>query len=117
MGVDVQRDRLAIADLELQVADLIQRREEVAEELAAEVVNLVLAYERLERELELLASQIETQQLQQAVMEAAYRTGQENTGTMLEVWQRTETLESHLIEQMAERGRLRVLLETLLAEK
>ena len=93
-GGDVQRDRLAIADLELQVADLIRRREAVAEDLAAEVVDLVLAYEEGERALELLQVQLETQRLQQAVMESSYRTGQGDTGAMLRVWQRTEALAS-----------------------
>ena len=78
--------------LELQVADLVRRREEVAEDLATEVVDLVLAYEEGEKALELLQMQLETQQLQQAVMESSYRTGQGDTGAMLAVWQRTETL-------------------------
>lgn len=98
-GGDVQRDRLAIADLELQVADLARRREEVAEDLAGEVVRLVLAYEEGERALELLQMQLETQQLQQAVMESSYRTGQGDTVTMLTVWQRTEALAVQLQEQ------------------
>lgn len=99
-GGDVQRDRIAVADLEFQVADLIRRREEVAEDLAAEVVGLVLAYEEGERALELLQMQLETQQLQQAVMESSYRTGQGDTGTMMAVWQRTEGLKAVLSEQI-----------------
>jgi hypothetical protein len=110
-GGDMHRDRLVIATLELQAADLVRRREAVAEALAREVVDLVLSYERLERQLDLLATQLETQQLQQATMEAAYRTGQGSTQTMLTVWQRTEDLSVRLDEHMVTQGQTRAELE------
>ena len=102
-GGDVQRNRLAIADLEIGAADLVRRREEVAESLAREVVDGVLEYEALGRRLELLESQLETQLQRQAVMEVAYRTGQGSTGTMLSVWQRTEELQAQIEEVGIER--------------
>jgi hypothetical protein len=86
-GGEVGRDQVTLAGLELQAANLVRRREEVATEVAQQVVEQVLAYERLGRELALLESQIETQQLQQAVLEAAYRTGQGSTVHLLGVWQ------------------------------
>ena len=91
-GGDVQRNRLAIANLEVLAADLVWRRKEVAESLAREVIDGVLEYEALGRRLELLESQLETQLQQQVVMEVVYRTGQGTTATMLGVWQCTEDL-------------------------
>ncbi|NEP15464.1 MAG: hypothetical protein F6J97_01010 [Leptolyngbya sp. SIO4C1] len=112
-GGDVQRDRIAIADLEIQAADLVRRREAVAEALAREVVALVLAYERLDRELALLASQLETQQLQQAVMESAYRTGQSDTVTMLRIWQRTEEIVAKASERQIAQAQTQQELEQI----
>ena len=112
-GGDVQRDQIAITDLELQVADLVRRREEVAEDLAGEVIRLVLAYEEGERALELFQLQLETQQLQQAVMESSYRTGQGSTVTMLGIWQQTETLEAQIEEQIVSNEQKAAKLTTL----
>ena len=103
-GGDVQRNRLAIATLEVQAADLVRRREEVAEGLAREVIGLVLDYEQLTRQLQSLEGQLETQLQRQAVMEVAYRTGQGSTATMLDVWQRTEDLQAQIEEVEIEQG-------------
>lgn len=102
-GGEVQRNRLAIADLEIGAADLVRRREEVAESLAREVIDGVLEYEALGRRLALLESQLETQRQRQAVMEVSYRTGQGSTATMLSVWQRTEDLQAQIEEVGIER--------------
>ena len=91
-GGDVQRDRLAIASLELDTANLIRRQEAVAEALTREVVDLVLDYEQLDRQAELIASQLESHRLRVAVAEARYRTGQGSTSSMIGMWQRTEDL-------------------------
>jgi outer membrane protein TolC len=112
-GGDIQRDHLAIADLEIQAADLVRRREEVAEHLAREVVGLVLDYEQLGRELALLESQMQTQQLQVAVMEAGYRTGQGDTVTMLGVWQRTEDLQIRQQETRLDQAQVQRKLEQI----
>lgn len=97
-GGDVQRDRLAIATLELEAANLIRRREEVAEGIAREIVDLVMNYERLDRQAILLASQLESHQLQVAVAEARYRTGQGATTSMIGLWQRTVELTARCSE-------------------
>ncbi|MEL7354378.1 MAG: hypothetical protein AAFZ17_03145 [Cyanobacteria bacterium J06650_10] len=55
-GGDVQRDRLMIASLELQSAELIRRREVADEALARDVVDAVLRYEKLGREIALISS-------------------------------------------------------------
>ena len=97
-GGDVQRDRLAIATLELVTANLLRRREEVAETLTRDVVDLVLDHEKLLRRGELTASQLATQELRQAAQEAKYRTGQSSTDAMLRVWQRTEDYQARCEE-------------------
>ncbi len=99
-GGDVQRDRIAIASLELETANLIRRREEVAEGIAHEVVGLVLDYEKLDRQADLSASQLETHRLRVTVRESAYRTGQSSTESMLSLWQRTEDLEARCQERL-----------------
>jgi hypothetical protein len=112
-GGDVQRNRLAIADLEVQSADLMRRREEVATELTCEVVDYVLEYEQLGRQIDLLDTQIVTQQHQQAVMEVGYRMGQGDTSAMLSVWQRTADMEARRVEMGFTQGRIVAELEQL----
>jgi hypothetical protein len=112
-GGVVGRDKVTLAGLELQAADLVRRRQEVAEALGREVVERVLAYERLGRELGLLESQIETQRLQQAVLEATYRTGQGSTVQMLGVWQRTQELQGEMEERSVTQEQVRRELEAL----
>ncbi|MEM8613095.1 MAG: hypothetical protein AAGF93_13830 [Cyanobacteria bacterium P01_H01_bin.105] len=98
-GGDVQRDRLAIASLELDEADLIRQRENQAQHIADDVVGLVLSYEKLGREYELLHSRLKTHLLQVQVMEAQYRTGQGSTSRMLTMWQRTDDLTARCDEK------------------
>ena len=98
-GGDVQRDRIAIASLELDEADLIRQRENQAQWIADEVVGLVLSYEKLGREYELLHSQLKTHLMQVQIMEAQYRTGQGSTNRMLTIWQRTDDLKARCDEK------------------
>ncbi len=97
-GGDVQRDRIEIATLELETVHLIRRLEEVGDDVAGEVVDLVLAYEQMVRRSEPLAAQLETQRQRQAVEETKYRTGQSSTDAMLRAWQRTGDLEARCDE-------------------
>lgn len=110
-GGDVGRDRLDVAAIEVEAANLIRRREEVATALAREVIDQVLQYEQLGRQLELLDSQIVTQRQRQAVMEVGYRMGEGTTGTMLTVWQQTEDLEARRVEMAIAQGRIVAELE------
>ncbi len=112
-GGDVQRDRIAIAGLELETANLIRRREEVAEEITRQVADLVLDYEKQDRQLTLTTTQYATQQQRQAVMEAAYRTGDGSTSQMLTVWQRTEDIATRLEEQRITRQQIEAELSQL----
>ena len=115
-GGDVQRNRLAISELEVRAADLVRRREEVAESLARDVVGLVLEYEQLGRKIELLEAQLETQRQREAVMEVAYRTGQGSTQTMLRVWQRTENMQARQLEKQILQARTQQALEALVGQ-
>ena len=112
-GGDVGRDRLRVAEIEVEAANLIRRREEVATALAREVIDQVLGYEQLGRQLELLDSQIVTQRQRQAVMEVGYRMGEGTTGTMLTVWQQTEDLEARRVEMASDRERVVAELEQM----
>ena len=105
-GGEVGRDCLRVAEIEVEAANLIRRREEVATALAREVIDQVLQYEQLGRQLELLDSQIVTQRQRQAVMEVGYRMGEGTTGTMLTVWQQTEDLEARRVEMAIAQGRI-----------
>ena len=97
-GGDVQRDRIAIASLELEAANLLRRREEVAEGIASDVVDLVLSHDAFIRRGNLAYSRLVTQQQRQVVQEAKYRTGQGSTDSMLRTWQRTEDLKARCEE-------------------
>ena len=106
-GGEMQRDRIQIAELELRQADLIRRRQEVAEGLGRDVIRLVLRWERLERNAELLDSQLLTQRQRVAVLEAGYRTGSGSTTSMLSAWQRTEDLAARREEKAIEQSQIR----------
>lgn len=112
-GGDMQRDRIAIAELELRQADLVRRRWEVSEAIAQDIIELVLDWERLGRRLDLLNDQLQTQRQREAVMEAAYRTGAGSTTSMLVTWQRTEDMEFRLLEWQVEQTQTRQELEWL----
>lgn len=94
----MQRTRLEIASLDVEIADLMRRREAVGEEIAGKVIDSVLDYEQRVRKSQLLAAQFETQQHRQWVQEAKYRTGQSSMDTMLQVWQRTGDVEARCDE-------------------
>jgi hypothetical protein len=97
-GGDVAANRLAISDLEIKAADLLRRREEVAEAIAEDVIDLVLDYEASGRRLEALDGRLTTQLQRQAVLEVRYRTGQGTTDQMLSMWQQTDELRARIDE-------------------
>ena len=106
-GGAVQRNEIAIAELEMRAADLIRRRQEVAEGLGRDVIRLVLRWERLERDVELLDSQLLTQRQRVSVLEAGYRTGGGSTTSMLSAWQRTEDLAARREEKAIEQSQVK----------
>ncbi|MEM6424235.1 MAG: hypothetical protein AAF728_03605 [Cyanobacteria bacterium P01_D01_bin.128] len=112
-GGDVQRNQLAIAELEIGATDLLRRREEVAESLGREVIDRVLDYEELDRRLESLNGQLATHEQRVAVYEVKYRTGQGSTTTMLSYWQRTDDLQARIEEVEIDQGQTVRELEVL----
>ncbi len=79
-GGDMQRDRLAIADLEVKGAtleaaraELERRREQEKVNLGEKVLQLLLGYEGATREVELVESQVRTFQVSREAFRIRYR--------------------------------------------
>jgi predicted ATPase len=104
-GGDVQRDNLAIADLEVKSAELEayranlhRRKAEVKSQLRDEVLSLVLKYEAAEREYVLAQSKLATYSQQRQLIEIDYQFGNGSTTQMLSMWQQGESLEAEVIQ-------------------
>ena len=89
-GGGVQRDNIAIANLEVRTTDLLaakaelERQQEAEKlEIEDEVLNLLLDYEAKERKHELLLSQLETLEQQREVVRIAYCMGRGSTSQIL----------------------------------
>ncbi len=101
----MQRDNLAIANLEIRTADLLAakaelERQQEAEKLKLEdeVLNLLLDYEAANRKHELLTSQLETLEQQREVTRIAYRMGRGSTSQILGMKNRRD----RTVEQLTE---------------
>jgi hypothetical protein len=112
-GGEMQRDRLAIADLEVKAAtleaaraELERQREEEKVLLGEKVLRLLLDYEAVSRKYELVESQLKTYNQQQEILRIRYRLGEGETAEFLESQVKGEGLRGQLVE-----------LESLLAEK
>lgn len=99
-GGDIQRDRIAIADLEIKAADLEAAKAElefrkgnIKVELEEEILSLLLAYESNSRYCRLTESQLEIFNQQYEIYRIKYRFGQGNTNELLNFNQRKDTLE------------------------
>ena len=104
-GGGVQRDNIAIANLEVRTTDLLaakaeleRQQEEEKLEIKDEVLSLLLDYEAAERKHELLLSQLETLEQQREVIRIAYRMGRGSTSQLLGM----ENRRDRTIEQMVE---------------
>jgi hypothetical protein len=104
-GGGVQRDRIAIADLDVSVgqleaakAELERQKERQKAVLEAEVLRLVLNYESSQRRRDLIFSQLNTFQKQQQIELISYRLGQGSTNEYLNSQLRGEQLENSLFE-------------------
>jgi outer membrane protein TolC len=89
-GGGVQRDRIAIADLEIKTTDLVaakaeleRQQEEEKLETGDRVLHLLLDYEAASRKHELLTSQLKTLEQQREVTRIAYKFGQGSTSQIL----------------------------------
>ena len=116
-GGDVQRDRIAIADLEIKAATLEAARAELERQVEAEkillggkLLQLVLDYEAAARQIDLVRNQLETFTQQQSILRIQYRFGQGNTAQFLAAQERGERLRSHLSElESLQREKLRTI--------
>jgi hypothetical protein len=104
-GGDVQRDNIAIADLEVKSAELeayranLHRRQaEVKSQLKEDILGLVLEYETAEREYVLAQSKLATYSQQRQLIEIDYQFGNGSTTQMLSMWQQGEGLEAQVLE-------------------
>ena len=104
-GGDVQRVRIAIADLEVKSgeleayrANLHRRQAEVKLQLKEEVLNLLLEYEAAEREYVLAQSKLATYSQQRQLIEIDYQFGNGSTTQMLSMWQQGESLSAEIIQ-------------------
>jgi hypothetical protein len=111
-GGDMQRDQLAIADIEVKVAtleaaraELERQREEEKVLLGEKVLRLLLDYEAVARKYALVESQLKTF-FKQEILRIRYRLGEGETAEFLESQVKGEWLRSQLVE-----------LESLLSEK
>ncbi len=112
-GGDVQRDNLAIADLEVKSAELEayranlhRRKAEVKSQLREEVLGLVLEYEAAEREYVLAQSKLATYSQQRQLIEIDYQFGNGSTTQMLNMWQQGESLEAEISKIDNQRDRV-----------
>ncbi len=102
-GGQMQRDRLAIADLEIKAAtleaaraELERQREQEKVNLQEKVLQLLLGYEAATRQVELVESQIKTFQVSREVFRIRYQFGEGTT----EQWLSFEERENKLNEQL-----------------
>ena len=117
-GGDIQRSRIAIADLELkkasveaQRAELERRYSEVQAKTREQILNLVLDYEAAGRQAALLAAQLNNHRVISKVVEVEYRFGGSSTESYLAAVEKKEQLENQLIQvQIAQAESLRKIL-------
>ncbi len=104
-GGGVQRDNIAIANLEVRTADLLaakaeleRQQEEEKLEIENEVLNLLLDYEAANRKLELLTSNLETLEQQREVIRIAYRMGRGSTSQLLGMENRRDRMTEQIVD-------------------
>ena len=103
-GGDMQRDRLAIADLEIKGATLEAARAELERQreqekifLGEKVLQLLLSYEAATRQVELVESQIKTFEVSRQVFRIRYQFGEGTTEQWLSFQERENKLNEQLI--------------------
>jgi hypothetical protein len=118
-GGDVQRDKLAIADLQVKtaqlesaLAELERQKEEEKVLLGEKVLRLLLDIESSDRTIALIQSQQETFALQNEVFRIQYRFGQGSTEQLLGMTTRGDRLNEQLTAAQIERdGAVRELVQ------
>jgi hypothetical protein len=111
-GGDVQRDKLAIADLQVKTAQLesalaeLERQKEEEKVLSGEkVLRLVLEIESSDRTIALIRSQQNTFALQNEVFRIQYRFGQGSTEQLLGMTTRGDRLNEQLTATFVKRDK------------
>ncbi|MGK7898090.1 MAG: hypothetical protein AB4372_31850 [Xenococcus sp. (in: cyanobacteria)] len=104
-GGNVQRDRIAIASLEIRTADLLAAKAELERQQSEEkvkigdrVLRLLLDYEAAERRYELLTSQLQTLEQQRRVARVSYRNGRGSTSQMLSMGDKRDRTIEKIVE-------------------
>ena len=104
-GGEMQRDRLAIADLEIKAATLEAARAELENKLESEklalkekVIELVIEVEEGDRQINLIQSQIETFELQEKIFRIKYAQGGGSTSQFLAMEDKKERLNDKLLD-------------------
>ena len=104
-GGDIQRRKIAIADLEIKKANVeVQRTElerrytEVQTQTREQILTLVLDYEAAERQAALIIAQLNNHQIILKAMEIDYRFGGSSTDAYLAAVEKQERLENQLIQ-------------------
>jgi outer membrane protein TolC len=104
-GGGVQRDRIAIADLEIKTTDLVaakaeleRQQEEEKLETGDRILSLLLDYEAASRRHELLISQLETLNQQREVTRIAYKLGRGETSQILGMEDKRDRISEQIVE-------------------
>jgi hypothetical protein len=117
-GGEMQRDRLAITDLEIkkagieaQKAELERQLSQVKNQLQEQILTEMLNYEAAERQSRAYFSQLNNQQILSQIVEIDYRFGDSSTEAYLTAVEKREKLENQLVQsQTARTEALRKLL-------
>ena len=104
-GGDIQRSRIAIADLQLkkanvevQRAGLERRYSEVQDQTREKILTLVLEYEAAGRQIAFITNQLNNHRILFKVMEIDYRFGSSSTDAYLAAIEKQTRLENQLIQ-------------------
>jgi hypothetical protein len=97
-GGDIQRERLAITDLEIKKADIEAARAELESLLQEQILTLALNYEAAVRQSSSIISQLDDHQILSKVVEIDYRFGGSSTDAYLAAVEKRERLENQLIQ-------------------
>ncbi|MBE9044909.1 TolC family protein [Pleurocapsales cyanobacterium LEGE 10410] len=123
-GGGIQRDNIAIANLEIRTTDLLaakaeleRQQEEEKLKIEDEVLNLLLDYEAANRKLELLTSNLETLEQQREVMRIAYKYGQGSTSQILGMEDRRDRIIEQIVKVEIEQDEAVREIEQLIGDK
>ena len=103
-GGGVQRDNIAIANLEVRTADLLAAKAELERRQSEEklrienkILRLVLDFEAAERKHELLSDRLQILNQQREVIRIAYRMGRGSTSQILGIEEKRDRISDQLV--------------------